>query len=69
MNRLTIKQTQYINRIAEVHEAELERQNTTYKRTKLSVALRIEMIEHGLSYSTFYCMRPFISCPCFNLFF
>lgn len=32
MNRLTIKQTQYINRIAEVHEAELERQNTTYKR-------------------------------------
>ncbi|MEO2250340.1 GNAT family N-acetyltransferase [Staphylococcus saprophyticus] len=51
MNRLTIKQTQYINRIAEVHEAELERQNTTYKRTKLSVALRIEMIEHGLRYS------------------
>ncbi|NWK84077.1 GNAT family N-acetyltransferase [Staphylococcus sp. GSSP0090] len=51
MNRLTIEQTQFINQIAEVHEMELERQNTLYKKTKLSVALRIEMIERGLKYN------------------
>ncbi|PHK50419.1 GNAT family N-acetyltransferase [Staphylococcus edaphicus] len=48
MKNITYKQTQYINQIAEIHESELERQYADYRKSKLSVALRVEMIEHGL---------------------
>ncbi|OEK69115.1 acetyltransferase [Staphylococcus equorum] len=52
MEKLTLKQKQYITEIADIHESELAKQNEDYRKSRLSVGLREEMINHGLKYNT-----------------
>ncbi|MFQ3904782.1 GNAT family N-acetyltransferase [Staphylococcus sp. Mo2-7] len=52
MEKLTLKQKQYITKIADIHESELAKQNEDYRKSRLSVVLREEMINHGLKYNT-----------------
>ena len=52
MEKLTLKQKQYITKIADIHESELAKQNEDYRKSRLSVGLREEMINHGLKYNT-----------------
>lgn len=52
MEKLTLKQKQYITEIADIHESELAKQNEDYRKSRLSVVLREEMINHGLKYNT-----------------
>ena len=52
MEKLTLKQKQYITEIADLHESELAKQNEDYRKSRLSVGLREEMINHGLKYNT-----------------
>ncbi|MBM2657964.1 GNAT family N-acetyltransferase [Staphylococcus pseudoxylosus] len=48
MEQLSLSQNQFIEEIANIHEQQLEQQYHDYKKTNLSVALRIEMIERSL---------------------
>ena len=48
MEQLSLSQNQFIEEIANIHEQQLEQQYYDYKKTNLSVALRIEMIERSL---------------------
>lgn len=48
MKQLSLSQNQFIEEIANIHEQQLEQQYHDYKKTNLSVALRIEMIERSL---------------------
>ncbi|KRG09215.1 GNAT family N-acetyltransferase [Staphylococcus sp. NAM3COL9] len=52
MEKLLLKQKQYITEIADIHESELANQNIDYSKTRLSVGLREEMINYGLKYNT-----------------
>ncbi|MCE7785936.1 N-acetyltransferase family protein [Staphylococcus xylosus] len=48
MEQLSLSQNRFIEEIANIHEQQLEQQYYDYKKTNLSVALRIEMIERSL---------------------
>ncbi|MDG0842792.1 GNAT family N-acetyltransferase [Staphylococcus equorum] len=52
MEKLSLTQKQYITEIANIHESELAKQNEDYSKSRLSVGLREEMINHGLKYDT-----------------
>ena len=49
MEYLKQTQQQYLNEIAEIHEQQLNEQYEQYQNTTISVALRKEMIENGLT--------------------
>ncbi|WP_436860050.1 GNAT family N-acetyltransferase [Staphylococcus caeli] len=51
MEQLRLPQKVFIHQIATIHETELARQYNQYSCTSLSIALRVEMIEHGLKYN------------------
>lgn len=52
MEQLSLSQNQFIEEIANIHEQQLEQQYYDYRKTNLSVALRIEMIERSLKLET-----------------
>jgi len=52
MEQLSLTQKQYITEIAAIHESEIESQNDNYKKSRMSVALREEMIMSGLKFNT-----------------
>ncbi len=52
MKQLSLSQNQFIEEIANIHEQQLEQQYHDYKKTNLSVALRIEIIERSLKLET-----------------
>lgn len=51
MRKLTIKDKEWIEKIARVHEYYLEQREINYHATRMSMALRQEMILRRLSYS------------------